>query len=322
MVVNQSQTKTESIWPYKRLKPFENQLRVTAAKWFSQKGFMVLAKMPYCLRSKDRWRDNIICEDVVGHIEDEIKRKKGDEPFPFHKYIHHGLSSQAMLFNLIGPLVVKKDFEPLAKVFGEAGLRWPQGGVEAEFEYENRKVFDENVGQPTSIDLKISGNDTSLFVEAKLAERGFGGCSIFSGGDCEGINPGKHGLETCYLHSIGRTYWEKLEMYEFINGAFKDTPICPLANYYQFFREVLFAISEGGTFVLLHDERNPAFINRADSGEADRGLWPFLMQFVPEQQRRRLARISIQQVVSAIEESGRHDDWIGDFRVKYGLTDF
>jgi hypothetical protein len=29
----------------------------------------------------------------------------------------------------------------------------------------------------------------------------------------------------------------------------------------------------------------------------------------------------VQQVVSAIEDSGRHQNWINDFKEKYGLAD-
>jgi hypothetical protein len=220
----------------------------------------------------------------------------------------------------MGPMIVREDFEPLRKVFDEAGILWPEGKVEACFEYDDREVFNEDIGQPTSIDLKISGAYSSLFVEAKLAEREFGGCSIFAGGDCEGINPCESGFSTCYLHYIGRKYWQKLEEHGFINAAFRSSPICPLANYYQFFREILFAISKGGKFVLLHDDRNPVFVRKSDDGETDRGLWPFLMRFVPDNHRDNIRCITIQQVVKAIESSGHHDDWIDDFKAKYEIN--
>ena len=46
-----------------------------------------------------------------------------------------------------------------------------------------------------------------------------------------------------------------------------ESPICPLANYYQFFREeVIFALHNKGMFVLLYDERNPAFMRQSKQG--------------------------------------------------------
>jgi hypothetical protein len=35
--------------------------------------------------------------------------------------------------------------------------------------------------------------------------------------------------------------------------------LCPFANHYQFFREIPFALENDGVFVLLSDDRNPAF---------------------------------------------------------------
>lgn len=304
-------------WPYKRHRAFERELQDVAKKWFSKKA--THKKMQYCLRSHDDWHQNIICDEVVKYIKQKHKRNTFEDSFPLHKYLHHGLSSQAMLFNLVGPLIVRNDLEPLRNVFDEIGIAWPEGKVKAAFEYDDRDVFNEDTGQPTSIDLVIRGTSSSLFVEAKFIEKEFGGCSIFAGGDCEGINPCASSFFKCYLHHIGRTYWQKLKEYGFIEGTFLNSPICPLANYYQFFREILFALSKGGKFVLLHDGRNPSFIRVSDDRTQIRGLWPFLMRFVPECHRRNMAHITIQQVVRAIESCGLHNDWIGDFREKYGI---
>jgi POLQ-like helicase len=320
MIVDQCEVKTAPKWPYERFKVFENELRTASSQWYSARRFPTHPKMPYCLKAHDRWPQNIICNDVAEYIKKEYKKHHGKDYFTLHKFIQHGLSSQAMVFNLVGPLIVRKDYEPLRQVFDEAGIQWPHGNIDAEFEYDDRKVFNENVGQPTSIDLRISGEDTGLFIEAKLAEKEFGSCSIFRGGDCEGMNPCKDDFSTCYLHHIGRRYWQKLKEYDFIDGAFESSPICPLASYYQFFREILFAISKGGKFILLDDERSPVFVRKSDNAEPDRGLWPFLMQFVPERYRGHLARITIKQVTKAIEDSGRHNDWIDDFKSKYGIN--
>ena len=88
-----------------------------------------------------------------------------------------------MVFNLVGLLIVRKDFEPLRVAMERAGMAWPTGKVTAGFEYDERTVFNEDSGQPTSIDLVISGETEGIFIEAKLVEREFGGCSVFSGGD-------------------------------------------------------------------------------------------------------------------------------------------
>ena len=95
-------------WPFKLYKAFESELRNAAAKWFSKKGLATRARMSYCLKSFRMWGQNIICTDVAEYIRQEHKRNLGKDSFPLNKYLHHGLSSQAMLFNLVGPLVVKK----------------------------------------------------------------------------------------------------------------------------------------------------------------------------------------------------------------------
>jgi hypothetical protein len=41
---------------------------------------------------------------------------------------------------------------------------------------------------------------------------------------------------------------------------------------------------------------------------------------LPPHLRGRVATITVQQVVAAIRASGRHDDWIGAFEAKYGLS--
>lgn len=91
-------------WPYKRYADFEKVLREAASKWFEEKGFKTKPAMPYCLESFEMWDQNLITEGVREYIKEEIKNKSGDDPFPAHKYLHHGLSSQAMGFNLIGSM--------------------------------------------------------------------------------------------------------------------------------------------------------------------------------------------------------------------------
>lgn len=308
-------------WSYKRMSEHEGELRAAAAQWFNNMGLATYPNMPYLLDKWENWAGNIIIPEVVEAIVDERKNRLGKKGFPLHKYVHHGLSSQAMLFNLIGPLIVRKDLAPLEVIMKAHGVDWPEL-AKAEFEYEDRAVFNEDSGQPTSFDLWVhaaSINLRGIFIEAKLVEREFGGCSVFSNGDCDGFNPCCNGddYSRCYLDFIGRSYWRRLASHGFLDGPLRTDTICILANYYQFFREVLFAIEKDGVFVLLVDERNPAF--DMNDLESPRGLWPKLIQLVPEPLRPRLAKITIQEVALAIEQSGRHDDWIGEFKSKYAL---
>jgi len=225
-----------------------------------------------------------------------------------------------MVFNLIGPLVARdNNLTPLKIAIEKLGIPWPDGDVKVVFEYNDRSVFNEDSHQPTSIDIFLLGTHNNIFIEAKLKEPEFGGCSIFSAGDCEGKNPYPDRLGECYLHHIGRTYWQRLDEFGFSEAAIVKGAICPFASYYQFFRMAIFALANQGTFILLHDERNPAFLRSAADGKEYGGLWPFLYEAVPQNLRHRIGRLTIQMVVEAIQVSGGHEDWIGDFKKKYGL---
>lgn len=305
-------------WPYPRHRDFERRLRKAASAWFKEKGFAASARCPYILADRDKWTQNIILSEVAEYVLEERARREGQQRgFPLHKYIHHGLSSQAMLFNLIGPLVVREDLEPIRKAFTSQGIAWPEGKIRASFECEDRTVFNEDIGQPTSIDLVLQGSESypRLFVEGKLVEKGFGGCSVFEEGDCDGRNPARD-FSLCYLHHLGRKYWELLAKHDFLAGAIGQNTTCILSSYYQLFREVIFALELGGSFVLLSDERSPTF--RSDGPQGKRGLMPFLLLLVPHSLHDHVANVSIQQVVAAIKASGRHE-WIKEFEQKYGL---
>lgn len=305
-------------WPYKRCSKFKAKLQAAATAWFEKHGYATNPRMSYCLARWSEWRHNVICADVVEYV--DVRR---DEAviFPLHKYAHHGLSSQALTFNLIGPLLVRNDLAPLKEAFAESDLAWPEGitADSAVFECENRTVFNEGSGQPTSIDVALEGKEGKVFIEVKLSESEFGGCSVFKNGDCEGRAPAFDSFGDCYLHHIERKYWVLAKKYDLLQMPMFKGPICPFANYYQFFRELLFAISENGTFVLLHDARNPAFVRDGKNGEAQRGLWPLLVESLPEGLRHSVGRVTIQTLVQKIEDSGRHGDWIGSFKEKYAL---
>ena len=305
-------------WPYPRHQAFEETLRKASAEWFAAREYAVQPKMRYLLARWEDWPKNIILPEVATYIIEERARRSAKKGFPLHKYIHHGLSRQAMLFNLVGPLIVRQDLAPLEISFGRNNIPWPDGQMNASLEYENRSVFKEDVGQPTSIDLIIQDESGSprIFIEAKLAEREFGGCSVFSAGDCDGQNPTGN-FSLCYLHHIGRRYWELLKTYAFLDGPIGKEATCILSVHYQFFREVLFALEMDCTFVLLYDERNPTFIWEGPLGK--RGLMPLLLSFVPDDLHDRVTMLSVQQVVWAINSTGRHE-WIEKFESKYGLS--
>jgi POLQ-like helicase len=316
--MNNNSKQNSQSWPYIRHKVFEEKLHKSNANWFAERACDVNNRMPYLLERWEDWPKNIILPEVANFIQTEQKlRNDLGERFPLHRYIHHGLSSQAMLFNLIGPLVVQGNLAPFKLALEAVGISWPPEVVTPIFEVENRKIFNEDTGQPTSIDFVIQGNDNtrSLFIEAKLVEREFGGCSVFQGGDCDGRNPYKN-FNDCYLHYIGRRYWILLEKYGFLSGLTGISAICPLALYYQFFRELVFAIESGGDFVLLYDERNPSFYSDGLSG--DRGLMPFLTQFVPEGIHSRIHSISIQQVIETFR-CQEEFAWLPEFKKKYAL---
>jgi POLQ-like helicase len=235
-------------WPYPRHAEFEKQLRESNSAWFKERGYKILPRMPYLLAKWEDWPKNIIVPEVADAIKAErLDRHENRVGFPLHKYVHHGLSSQAMLFNLIGPLLVNGDLAPLQHAFIQSGIPWPDERVHCQLEFEDRALFKEDSGQPTSIDLALQGPSGSrgLYIEAKLVEREFGGCSVFLKGDCAGRSPVGN-LDGCYLHYLGRRYWNLLEKHGFLHGTLAHSPICPLTMYYQFFREVLFAFEKGG----------------------------------------------------------------------------
>lgn len=285
-----------------------------ASDYFAQRERMVHAKRPYLLKHRDQWPENIILAEVSEYIASvQTERGAAGQGFPLHKYIHHGLSSQAMLFNLLGPLIVKNDLALLAPLLPESDL------AQAALEYEDRTVFNEDSGQPTSIDLVLlnGAGEPRIFIESKFTETEFGGCSLFQGGDCDGRNPVTD-ANRCYLHFIGRRYWELMDAHGLLAGKLASETMCIFANHYQFFRELLFALAHDGYFVLLHDGRSPVF--EPTAGDGTRGLVPLLRSLLPESIQSRFIVVTMQQVLLLIEQSGRHP-WTTAFRAKYGLDD-
>jgi hypothetical protein len=295
---------------------FERSLQANATSYFLQRGLPVHEKYPYCLDTLPNWPANIIDPGVAEYIQlQKAERQARRSPFPLHKWVHHGLSSQAMLFNLVGPLVLSGDLEPLLQALRTAGVPIPNGRTTADFEYEDRSVFQERSGQPTSFDLQIAVDGSpQVFVECKLVEREFGSCSVFTDGDCDGRNPARD-FQLCTLHRMGRSYLPLMKKHQLLSGEFAQGPFCAMAMHYQFFRELLFALEKGGSFVLLSDERSPVF----QDAVTGRGRMSLLRSLLPTAAQARVHAISVQQVINAIEESGPHA-WVAQFRDKYGLA--
>ena len=105
------------IWEFPRHKSYEIMLRGAASKWFSERKYSVDNKYPYILEKWTDWQSNIILPEVALYIQKlKEEREKNNISFPLHKYIHHGLSSQALLFNLVGPLIIANDYNPIKNI--------------------------------------------------------------------------------------------------------------------------------------------------------------------------------------------------------------
>lgn len=315
---NDSSRRLARTWPYPRHSHFVQELRKAATSWFAEHRYAVDPKHSYCLASWQDWHNNIILPQVASYITSiREERAAQGQNFPLHDYVHHGLSSQALLFNLIGPLIVRNDLEPLRDALRSRNLVWPGLNEHPILEYEDRSVFNEDSGQPTSIDLVIGDPSVqgALFIECKLVETEFGGCTVRSQGDCDGATPAAE-FSRCYLHFIGRRYWTLLEKYGFLEGPLASDTTCVLSSHYQFFRGVLFALEKGGTFLLLSDERSPTFFCRDGT---TRGLMPLLLKYIPRHLQNQVGHLSIQDVVKAIQLPGRHE-WVEQFKTKYGMA--
>ncbi len=177
-------------WPYPRPR-IESELRGRAAAFFRARGYPVRKKYPFILADWEQWPSNIILGNVAAYIRRERERRaEQGSGFPLHHYLHHGLSSQAMLFNLVGPLVLENDFEPIRSVLAAKGAAWGGDAVSAHFEIEDRTVFNEAYGQPTSVDLVVSdGSSPDLFVRSQVLSSGSLRMLVFKRGDCDAANP-------------------------------------------------------------------------------------------------------------------------------------
>lgn len=305
-------------WPFPRYRSYQRQMRETARKWFDSKGLPRHPRYPFVLDKWEHWPQNLILSEVAEYIQrHKAKCEAEGKPFPLHKYLHHGLSSQAMAFNLMGPLIVRHDYQAVIDALLSIGVTCNRQLQDAVFEFEDRSVFNEDSGQPTSIDIALRDctGRPFVFIESKMMETEFGGCTVLDTGDCCGRNPLPEKTQ-CYLHHIGRRYLTLAEKHG-LADLMRDEGQCVLALNYQYFRELMFALEYDGIFVLLHDKRSPVF--HCGTEDQRSGLMPFLKRYVPDSLHGRIASLSIQTLAEHVGRSSQHSDWIDEFRRKYGL---
>jgi hypothetical protein len=312
-----SEIKT-STWPFPNGKKWEEDLKRQLTKYFKDKRKAVLARQPYIIKKTfdTDWHENIILERVWQHIEGQRKeRYENKQSFALHKYIHHGLSSQAFLFNLLGPLVIDKQWHIFDEILSQAGIRLSTAVTNAKFELEDREVFNERKPQPTSIDLCLYAGDVEkVFIEFKFTEKNFGGCSVFSYGDCDGRNPANN-FDLCYLHKIEkRKYWELMKKHGLLTEQMERDSQCPFSTLYQLYRLILFALEKNGHFLLIYDERNPSFL--LERGNIKRGLFNRVYDSLPADIQSKCHALSVQSILPIFQ---RHPelDWTTELKQKY-----
>ena len=285
----------------------------SASRWFHDNRCAVTDTKPFILQAHDNWRANIILDEVYAAVEPVRPR---------HTMIHHGLSSQALAFNLFGPLLVRNDWDAVRPAFEAQGIPWPTPACIGRFEYDDGSVFgEEGRDQPTSWDAALGSSldRPSILIEVKFTEHDLGQCSVFKRGDCNGRNPAAD-YNLCYLHTNKqRRYLLVAEALGVLGSEAFSGAFCPFTIYYQFFREVMFATVKNACMAYVLDDRNPALYFNTSDGPL--GLIPFLLGTLPPNIATRVSVIPITSVIQAIEAFGRHRDWTGEFRKKYGFQD-
>lgn len=295
---------------------FRYDLENASATWFESKNFETMPDKPYILRKKTAWKNNLVLPEIYAYIME--KKDQRVNPFPLHNFLHHGLSSQAMLFNLLTPLVQSQKLGILAEPFEEVGISCPDK-MYGEFEYSDRLVFNEFQTQPTSLDFAILDEDKNpqILIEAKLVEKDFGMCTRLQRNKCSGLNPlDGNGLERCYHVSIHREYWNVLFENYVLTGETIDGPTCPMAIFYQFYREVGFAVKINSKLVFLVDERNPYF-----SPNNEWSLPNKLIKTLRRKIRKNIKIVTIQRIFKEVEKYCHGQSWAKSFGEKYNISE-
>lgn len=299
--------------PNKEYTHYQHELQRVAAAWFKARDYRVDHNYPSRLADPRERYLNIIDPAVFDYVKAEKQaRKPLGEGLAINKQLHSGLDSQALLFNLVAPLIMQDDLAPLQAAFTAQGLPWPDGAT-AYLAYANRKVLNEHDDSPTSIDLVIkdAAGAPQLFIDVKLAESDFGGCPSINDADCYSMRPLNEFDNCCLNYNRQRGFATRLAELGFFPDPVTPEEECLLAQHFCFFRQLCFTLALDGSFVLLHDARNPVFTG-------DTSLLAYLTQFVPARYHAQIYSITIQQVVQAIKDSGRHP-WINEFEQKYGM---
>jgi Restriction Endonuclease associating with ARP len=295
---------------------FINDMRLVSSNYFKKNGYYTEEKRKYILRNWGDWKNNIINDyGLIAFLESEISRHKDmKKPFPLHKYVHHGLSSQACLFNLFGPIIARANFSLLKNIILLSGIKL-KGDINKEgieFEFSDKNLFREK-GQPTSIDLYVKTNTSEhVFVEFKFTESEFGTCSVYRSGDCDGTSP-KNDKMLCYLHkNVKCSYLDLMEKYD----LFTNDQYCLFIEFYQAYRLLLFSLEKNGYFLLIHDERNPSFL--MEKGGVNRGLFKRFRQLLPKDILKRVYILSIQEIVTYLNDTS-DNTWLRNFKERYAL---
>lgn len=306
-----------SSWAFPYGKGWEASLKKYLAQYFKGKKtrdprFPISSRHSYILAKNSDWHKNIILDRVAQYFDREITER--ERHFALHKWIHHGLSSQAFLFNLLGPLVVDKQWHIFDEILHKASIQLSTSITNAKFELENPEVFKEMKGQPTSIDLCLyTGDIEKVFIEFKFTEKNFGGCSVFNNGDCDGRNPAKD-FNLCYLHHIGRQYWELMKQYSLLTEQMENNSQCPLSTLYQIYRLILFSLKKNGYFLLIYDERNPSFLVERDN--IKRGLFNRVYDSLPQDTQSKCHAFSVQHILPILQNHPQLD-WLDELKAKY-----
>lgn len=301
-------------WPYARRSEWVDAQQRAVAAYFRKRNVPVTSA-GYILEDRKAWEGNLVDLTLKPWLLAEQRaRQDAGGAFLIHKWIHHGLSSQALLINLLGPLLRDKRWDVIDAIFKGANIPLSGAVARVDLERDDRAIFNERQGQPTSFDLacETTANER-VFVEFKFTEAEFGGCSVFGDGDCDGANAATdHSL--CYLHHIGRGYWTAMDRHG-LTDTVKSSAACPFTHLYQAYRELLFALESGGRYVLIYDARNTAFVSPGPAGV--RGLWPRLLSTLPEKARAATSSITIQQVTDILDRHGCA--WIAELREKHDI---